>query len=70
MRKGLFPENSLGESEKLNYLTWGIKAGGDYRITGRHLIYSQHSHCNKSTALPQFFSLAKNPQFCRAGSSG
>ena len=38
MRKGLFPENSLGESEKLNYLTWGIKAGGDYRITGRHLI--------------------------------
>lgn len=38
MRKGLFPDNSLGNSEKLNYLTWGIKAGGDYRITGRHLI--------------------------------
>ncbi|MCX6328592.1 MAG: TonB-dependent receptor [Bacteroidia bacterium] len=38
MRKGLFPDNSLGESEKLNYLTWGVKAGGDYRITGRHLI--------------------------------
>jgi hypothetical protein len=37
-RKGLFPENSFGNSEKLNYLTWGIKAGGDYRITGRHLI--------------------------------
>lgn len=38
MRKGLFPENSLGESEKMNYLTWGVKAGGDFRITGRHLI--------------------------------
>jgi hypothetical protein len=37
-RKGLFPENSFGNSEKLNYLTWGLKAGGDYRITGRHLI--------------------------------
>ena len=38
MRKGLFPENSFGESDKLNYLTWGVKAGGDYRFTGRHMI--------------------------------
>ncbi len=38
MRKGLFPDNSIGNSEKINYLTWGVKAGGDYRITGRHLI--------------------------------
>ncbi len=38
MKKGLFPDNSLGNSEKMNYLTWGVKAGGDYRITGRHLI--------------------------------
>lgn len=38
MRKGLFPDNSFGESERLNYLTWGVKAGGDYRITGRHMI--------------------------------
>jgi len=37
-RKGLFPDNSFGDSKKLNYLTWGVKAGGDYRITGRHLI--------------------------------
>lgn len=38
MRKGLFPETSLGESEKLNFLTWGVKAGGDYRFSGRHLV--------------------------------
>jgi hypothetical protein len=38
MRKGLFPDNSFGDSEKLNYLTWGVKAGGDYRFTGRHMI--------------------------------
>jgi len=38
MKKGLFPENSFGKSEKLNYLTWGIKGGGDYRFTGRHLV--------------------------------
>lgn len=38
MRKGLFPDNSLGNSEKLSYMTWGVKAGGDYRFTGRHLV--------------------------------
>jgi hypothetical protein len=38
MRKGLFPENSFGASDKLNYLTWGVKAGGDYRFTGRHML--------------------------------
>ncbi|MFN8241243.1 MAG: TonB-dependent receptor [Bacteroidales bacterium] len=38
MRKGLFPDNSEGASEKVDYLTWGLKAGGDFRITGRHII--------------------------------
>ncbi|MFO7575336.1 MAG: TonB-dependent receptor [Bacteroidales bacterium] len=38
MRKGLFPDNSYGNSEKLNYITWGIKAGAAYRITGRHYV--------------------------------
>jgi len=38
MRKGLFPDNSLGNSEKLDFPTWGVKAGGDYRFTGRHMI--------------------------------
>jgi len=38
MRKGLFPDNSYGPSEKLNYSTWGVKAGGDYRFTGRHML--------------------------------
>ena len=38
MRKGLFPDISFGRSEVLNWLTWGVKAGGDFRITGRHVI--------------------------------
>jgi len=37
-RKGLFADNSYGNSEKLNYTTWGVKLGGDYRITGRHVV--------------------------------
>jgi hypothetical protein len=38
MKKGLFPDNSFGKSEKLTWITWGVKAGGDLRITGRHII--------------------------------
>lgn len=38
MRKGLFPDNSFGKSETLDFPTWGVKAGGDYRFTGRHMI--------------------------------
>jgi hypothetical protein len=37
MKKGLFPDNSFGNSEKQNWTTWGIKAGGDFRVTGRHI---------------------------------
>jgi len=38
MRKGLFPGNSRGESEKTRFLTWGVKTGGEYRFTGRHMV--------------------------------
>ncbi len=37
-RKGLFPDNSYGPSEILKYTTFGIKAGGELKITGRHII--------------------------------
>jgi hypothetical protein len=37
MQNGLFPDNSLGDSEKLNFLNYGIKAGAVYKVTGRHL---------------------------------
>ncbi len=38
MKNGLFPENSLGDSEKQSFTNAGIKAGAVYKITGRHLI--------------------------------
>lgn len=42
-RNGLFqngshPENSLGKSEVLNFTDFGIKGGGVFRFTGRHLL--------------------------------
>ena len=35
---GLFPNDSKGNSEKKSFLNYGVKAGLDYKITGRHVI--------------------------------
>lgn len=37
-RKGLFPDNSYGDSEKKSFLTYSAKVGGTYKISGRHYI--------------------------------
>ena len=38
MQNGLFPENSLGKSDKNNFFNYGLKGGLVYKLTGRHLI--------------------------------
>ncbi|MCL2510971.1 MAG: TonB-dependent receptor [Bacteroidales bacterium] len=38
MRKGSFPTTSYGESDKNNFLDYAVKAGGVYKITGRHYL--------------------------------
>lgn len=35
---GLFPTTSKGDSEKKSFFNYGIKAGIEYKITGRHII--------------------------------
>jgi hypothetical protein len=37
-QNGRFPDNSEGNSEKANFLTYGIKGGVNYKITGRHAL--------------------------------
>ena len=37
-RKGLFPNNSYGDSEKKNFTEFAGKIGGTYKISGRHYI--------------------------------
>nr|WP_319399409.1 carboxypeptidase regulatory-like domain-containing protein [uncultured Carboxylicivirga sp.] len=44
MRKGLFPDNSFGDSEKQQFYTYGVKAGGEYRFTGRHIVKANASY--------------------------
>jgi hypothetical protein len=38
MQNGRFPDNSFGDSEKNNFLNYGIKGGATYKITGRHYL--------------------------------
>jgi hypothetical protein len=58
MKKGLFPDNSYGASDKLNFLTWGVKAGGDFRITGRHvLVFNVMYNTNPPLFKNSFLSL-------------
>ncbi len=37
-QKGLFPYNSYGQSDIQNFLDYGVKAGGEYYLTGRNVI--------------------------------
>ncbi|MFB6317143.1 hypothetical protein [Saccharicrinis sp. FJH54] len=37
-KKGLFPDNSYGESEHSSFLNYGIHGGLDYKISGRHIL--------------------------------
>ncbi|HQO90507.1 MAG TPA: TonB-dependent receptor [Chitinophagales bacterium] len=39
-QNGLFPENSLGKSDKLDFLTYSAKAGVTYKVNGRNYIYA------------------------------
>ena len=38
MKNGKFPENSYGNSEKLNFFNYSLKTGLVYQITGRHFL--------------------------------
>lgn len=36
MRNGRFPDNSYGDSDKNNFLNYGVKGGATYKLSGRH----------------------------------
>ncbi|MBP6828677.1 MAG: hypothetical protein KA165_19070, partial [Saprospiraceae bacterium] len=40
MQNGRFPNNSLGDSEKLSFTTYGIKGGATWKINGRNYLYA------------------------------
>lgn len=47
-RKGLFPDNSLGNSEKQNFFTYTAKLGLTYKISGNQKITASLAYMNKA----------------------
>jgi len=57
---GNFPGNlSLGASEKLSFTHYGIKAGGTYKVSGRHLINGNAGYFTKAPPINRSFSNAR-----------
>lgn len=58
-KKGLFPDNSLGESEKLNYLTYKAKANFSYKFSASHSIEANIMYMQDA---PEFQSAFVSPR--------
>jgi hypothetical protein len=60
---GFFPgegnNGSFGESEKLSFTNYGVKAGGIFKITGRHLLQLNGSYFTKAPGIRNSFSNAR-----------
>ena len=53
---GYFIGNSFGESEKLDFTTYGIKGGFTYKITGQHLLDVNGTYFTKAPSIRNSFS--------------
>lgn len=51
MRNGRFPEHSKGRSEKHRFNDYGLKAGGTWKISGRHYLSANLAYLTKA---PEF----------------
>lgn len=54
-QKGLFKDNSFGDSEKTDLHNYGIKLGGDYRITGRHVVTANVAQGQRAPIMRNVF---------------
>jgi len=55
-KNGNFPDNSLGDSEALEFTDYGVKAGTVWKITGRHLLELNAAYLTTTPALKNSFS--------------
>jgi hypothetical protein len=60
---GFFPgegnNGSFGKSDQLNFTNYGVKGGGIYKITGRHLLQFNGSYFTKAPGIRSSFSNAR-----------
>lgn len=59
MQNGRFPDESLGDSEKQTFFTYGFKTGLTYKINGRHYLYTNGFY---GTRAPLFRDLFLSPR--------
>jgi len=59
LANGKFPTSSKGESEKLNFLNYGFKAGGTYKLNGRNFITA---NINILTRAPEASNIFISPR--------
>lgn len=58
-QRGLFPDNSLGESKQLRFLDLGVKAGATYKISGQHFVLANFAYIEQA---PMFTSVFVSPR--------
>lgn len=59
MQNGRFPDESLGDSKKHAFITYGVKGGLTYKLSGRHYLYANGYH---GTRAPLFRDLYLSPR--------
>ncbi|WP_281634473.1 carboxypeptidase-like regulatory domain-containing protein [Flavobacterium luteolum] len=55
-QNGLYPTNSLGKSEKVNFENFGFKGGFTYKISGKQLFFFNAAHFTRAPSLRNTFS--------------
>lgn len=58
-RRGLFPENSYGKSDILNFFEYGVKGGATWKINGRNFVQANGAYLSHA---PYFSSLFISPR--------
>jgi outer membrane protein W len=53
MRNGRFPDDSFGQSSVQEFFNYGVKAGVEYKVTGRHFVTANFMHQTRPPA-PRF----------------
>ncbi len=47
-RKGLFPDDSYGESTKQNFFTYSVKGTATYKISGQHVVWANAGYFTRA----------------------
>ncbi len=55
-QNGIYPDSSLGKSEKVNFENFGFKGGFTYKISGKQWLFFSGMHLTKAPSLRNTFS--------------